>query len=114
MRRPGSTPRMRRRAVVEATGDTDEIMRKVLFPARSGKGCSLFAAPPGPAGAVFQRDAQAGQPLADLVGQGEVLRLPCGGAQVDEQLHQAVNQVMALVVLGFLQLRLLEDAQELA
>ena len=68
--------------------------------------------PAGAAGPVFQRHAEFRQPLADLVGHGEVLGLAGVGAEVEEQLHQAADElVVAALRRGD---RLLEEAEDLA
>jgi hypothetical protein len=41
-------------------------------------------APVGAAGAIFQGDAQLGEPLPNLIGQGEIFGLASFGAKVNE------------------------------
>src|SRR3954447_18554265 len=53
----------------------------------------LLLPPPGAVGAVLEDDADVGQPLADPVGQLEVLRLPRLGPQVEHQLHHVVQRL---------------------
>src|SRR5262249_14274429 len=50
--------------------------------------------PAGAAGAVLQRHAQLAEALADLVAQGEVLGLARLVPQVDEQLHEAGDELV--------------------
>ena len=44
------------------------------------------------AGPIFQSDAKLAEALPNLIGQGEVLGLPCFRAKIDEQLHQTSNE----------------------
>ena len=54
----------------------------------------LLQPPVGSAFAVFERDAELGQRVANLVGGGEVLVLAGVGAHLDQQLHQLAGQLV--------------------
>src|SRR5229473_8600825 len=54
----------------------------------------LSLPPAGASRAVFERDPHFPQALANLVRKSEVLRLARFGAQIKEQLHQTVNQLI--------------------
>ena len=53
---------------------------------------SLDLRPLRAAGPIFERDFQRRQPLADLVGGGEIFVLASRGSQVDQQAHQSRDQ----------------------
>src|SRR5207237_7462718 len=73
---------------------------------------SLPEAPAGAAGTIFERNSQAGQALADLIGQGKVFRLACFGAQINEKLHQATQDLV--VCRADRSRRFVKDAENLA
>ena len=67
-------------------------IKSFMMPSRAA--CAA-AGPLGAAGAVFERDADRAQRVADLVGDGEVLVLAGRGAELDHQRHHFGQQIVA-------------------
>ena len=61
------------------------------------QGISRANTPVRPSLAILERDAEFGQTLTDLIAEGEILRLACLGAQVDQH---PVGVVLAALAKG--------------